>query len=607
MCGISAIITSSGQVFDFLFRSLENLQNRGYDSAGVCGIDNDGAFVLHKRASTDEQTALEKLKEEGMSKFDFCSIGIAHTRWATHGEKNDANSHPHVCYRGKIALVHNGIIENFAELKKDLINKGITFKSETDTEVIVNLISYYNTSMSLLKAIKKACSIMEGTWALAIISNESNMLYFTRHGAPLLIAKTETDIIITSETAGLYTLCKDVKSYAVVQESKVYQMSASSTIDCETKDIHHDDSICYSPYPFKHWTLKEIDEQKVSIQRALNNGGRFMNETSVKLGGLQSNKANLMNCKHVVIIGCGTSFNSGLVGAQYFNKLRLFKSVRAVNAAEFDMDTIQYDHEETVVIFLSQSGETRDLINCLDICKKLNIVTLGVVNVVDSYIARETDCGVYLNAGREVGVASTKSFTSQVIVLTLISVWFHQYIYPLDTDVRHEIISDLKGLANDTQNFLTNINTFDFKGLVSSLEGGSMFVLGTKGKDTAVALEGALKIKEISYVHCEGLNTASLKHGPLALIQKGTPVLYVISNDMDAANVFNSVEEVKSRKGMPIIIGNHSKADIQVITKNQFGFLWNNIVIQLIAYNLSVSKGINPDMPRNLAKVVTVG
>lgn len=608
MCGISAIISSNGHVFDFLFSSLQNLQNRGYDSAGICGITNDNQFIMNKRASSSKETALQKLSKERTSLFDQCFIGIAHTRWATHGEKNDVNSHPHLCYRGKIALVHNGIIENYSVLKSYLINKGIEFKSQTDSEVIVNLISYYNTSMSLFDAVQKTCSIMEGTWALAIISMECDHIYFTRCGSPLIIAKTEHDIILTSESAGLYTPHKKITCYSVVKENLVYKMTLSSTLDCEAISVQQNDTMCFSPYPYKHWTLKEIHEQKDAVQRAIHFGGRFLNDYTVKLGGLQCNELQLRKCKHAIIIGCGTSFHSGIVGAHFLKQLKVFTTVTCMNAAEFDMDTVQYEHESTVAIFLSQSGETRDLIQCLNICKKQSINTIGVVNVVDSYIARETDCGVYLNAGREVGVASTKSFTSQVVVLSLIALWFHQYVHPSEYDIRGDFIKDLKQFTEQTESIIEHINSFNIKDFVSKyVHHSSMFVLGTKGKDTAVALEGALKIKEICYVHCEGMNTSSLKHGPLAMIQNDTPVVYVISNDVDAASVFNSVEEVKSRKGNPIIIGNHANATFPILTSNRFGFLWNNIVLQIIAYNLSVAKGINPDMPRNLAKVVTVG
>lgn len=608
MCGITAIISKEQGIFAFLFQSLQNLQNRGYDSAGVCGVNTaTGELIVHKRASTDKATALELLQVEGENSFNDCFIGIAHTRWATHGVKNDTNSHPHVCYRGKIALVHNGIIENYDTLKADLMSKGIAFKSQTDSEVVVNMISYFNTRMSMVKAIKKTCTLMEGTWALAIVSADEHMLYVTRHGSPLILAQNDNDVVVTSEVAGLYSDTKTLTSYVSLKEKIVYAFDASSRLECEKKQIQFE-AISTTPYPYKHWTLKEIHEQCTTIKRALNNGGRILDDTTVKLGGLENVRGKLLMTKHMILLGCGTSYHSAMVGMAYFKKLRTFDSVQCMDAAEFDEETIATHEDETLVVFLSQSGETRDLIKCLDICKTAGVLTLGVVNVVDSYIARETDCGIYLNAGREVGVASTKSFTSQVIILTLISVWFHQHRYSKQSDERKSIIGDLTAFANDTPKVIEQLSKYDYETLSEKFsKSSSMFVLGTKGKDTAVALEGSLKIKEISYVHCEGFNTAGLKHGPLALITDNTPVIYLMTNQGDEALTFSAVEEVKSRKGIPFLIGQHSKADLSIPTENQFGFLWNNIAIQLIAYHLSVYKGINPDMPRNLAKVVTVG
>jgi glucosamine--fructose-6-phosphate aminotransferase (isomerizing) len=283
-------------------------------------------------------------------------------------------------------------------------------------------------------------------------------------------------------------------------------------------------------------------------------------------------------------------------------------NVRCLNAAEFDEDTVT-DYERTVVVFLSQSGETRDLIKCLSVCNKCDIITIGVVNVVDSYIARECVCGVYCNAGREVGVASTKSFTAQVLVLILIVLWFNQQNENSISDkkVRAHLIQELLDFATKTRNVLDTLVGLNYNKFINTLNKPSMFVLGTKGKDTAIALESSLKIKEICYVHCEGTYTAGLKHGPLALITDRLPVICLISNIAEWGSISNAMEEIKSRNGKTFLIGNHPTADIFIEEENEFSFLWNNMALQLIAYHLSVHKGINPDMPRNLAKVVTVG
>lgn len=607
MCGITAIVSKNEGVFAFLFQSLQNLQNRGYDSAGIAGISAYNELIVHKRATDASASALDKLKKEGQNAFHTCSVGIAHTRWATHGEANDVNSHPHVCYRNKIALVHNGIIENYSTLKKDLIAKGINFRNDTDSEVVVNLISYYNTTMPLFKSIKKAVKILQGTWALAIISVDSKMLYFTRHGSPLIMVKTDTEIVITSEVSGLYTQNMHFTRYAPVIEGKLYQMTPDSLVDCEMKDIQF--SKCdVTPYPYDHWTMKEINEQKEVVHRALNFGARLQPDGRIHLGGMDDNYERLSQCNDVILLGCGTSFHAGLVGEHFFKKYCRKLNVRCLNAAEFDEDTVK-DYEKTVVIFLSQSGETRDLIKCLNVCNKCDIMTIGVVNVIDSYIAREVMCGVYCNAGREVGVASTKSFTAQVLVLLLIVLWFHQHKenHISDTKVRAHLVQELLAFAAKTASVLDKLLGLNYNNFIKILNKPSMFILGTKGKDTAIAHEASLKIKEICYVHCEGTYTAGLKHGPLALITNSLPVVCLISNMAEWDGISNAMEEIKSRNGKTFLIGNHPSADILIDEENEFSFLWNNMALQLIAYHLSVHKGINPDLPRNLAKVVTVG
>lgn len=607
MCGISAIVSNKQDVFNFLFGCLEKLQNRGYDSAGICAVTSEKQFVIKKHASDDEATALQKLKADSDDKFNTCSIGIAHTRWATHGEVSDSNSHPHICYRNKIALVHNGIIENYLSIKQELQSKGIIFKSATDSEVVVNLISYLHNKLSLTDAIKKALQMLQGTWAFAIISVDSNTLYFTRHGSPLVLAQTENEIVVTSETAGLMTKDKRYSRYSNVTEDKLYQMSADCSLECETMELHYQ-TTDVSPFPYQHWTLKEINEQ-VNLDKTLVFGGRVCLDGSVRLGGLDDHYDTLMKCKNIILLGCGTSYHAGLIGQHFLRKYCPQLNSLCLNAAEFDTDTIQEcKRASTAVVMISQSGETRDLLKCLEICKAQNVLTIGVVNVVESFIARETTCGVYCHAGREVGVASTKSFTAQVLVLVMITLWFNSKLDEENTYQRKELIASLETFMNKTEAMLNKLqNQVDYYNILRDLDAPSMFVLGCKAKDMAIALEGSLKIKEIAYIHCEGTYTGSLKHGPLALITKGLPVVCLLSDKSDYASVCNAMEEIRCRNGKPILIGNHECADIYIPTNNEFGFLWNNMALQLIAYKLSIRKGINPDMPRNLAKVVTVG
>lgn len=607
MCGITAIVSKKSGVREFLLNSLQNLQNRGYDSAGICGVTPLNRLVVSKYATSAESSALDKLREDDNVEIQSCKIGIAHTRWATHGEVSDINSHPHVCYRGKVALVHNGIIENYAELKQELELKGVTFKSTTDSEVVVNLISYLQKEHDLtwFKAIKRALRRFEGTWALAIVTQDCERLYFTRHGSPLIMVQTDNDVIVTSEVAGLLTTDMRYTQYSSIQDGVLYQMTPTCRLECEMKHIQFQ-SYDTTPYPYPHWTLKELNEQK-NLHRTIVFGGRVTTSGSVRLGGLDDNREQLKSCKNVIILGCGTSYHAGLVGQHFFKKLCKTMNVCCMNAAEFDEDTVVGDYSETAVVFVSQSGETRDLIKCLEICKAQGVVTIGVVNVVDSLIARETMCGVYCNAGREVAVASTKSFTAQCLVLVLVSMWFHQLQHPERVNERMDMYASLLSFSEKTEQILEELQSMDLTKIMKCMDKPSMFVLGTMGRDTAVAYEGALKIKEIAYVHCEGTYTGSLKHGPLALVVNQLPVLCLVSNGKDKATVMNAVEEIRSRNGVPIVIGNTPLADIPILTDNEFGFLWNNMVLQYLAYKLSIARGINPDMPRNLAKVVTVG
>jgi glucosamine--fructose-6-phosphate aminotransferase (isomerizing) len=607
MCGISAIISrESSYVYPFLVNSLKNLQNRGYDSAGICAVNNKNEFELFKKASTNEKTAIELIEEVGDTLFNKCSIGIAHTRWATHGSKTDINSHPHVCYQNKIAIVHNGIVENYDIIKAFLVSKGVEFKSDCDSEAIANLISFYHNDNSIIESMNKACKDLQGTWAIALISKEDNALYFTRHGSPLLLCKTKDHVVVTSEVCGLYTANETFTTYVPVKEGIIYKMDLDTKLHMPKRNVSFI-NMETSPHPYKHWTLKEIFYQANSVQTAINYGGRFIENSGIKLGGLEGYEDKLLDCDNVILLGCGTSYHSCLVGYEFFDNFRIFQSVKCMDASEFDENTIRPDDKNTLVIMVSQSGETKDLHKCLAICKKNEkVMTLGIVNVVDSMIARETHCGVYLNAGREVGVASTKSFTSQVIALVLISLWYHQHKHPFKKDIREYYIDNLKEFTTTTHKILAYLDEFDFETLVENMVQKSMFILGTKGKEFAIALEGSLKVKEISYIHCEGYFTSSLKHGPLALIEKDTPVIHLISNKNQYEMISNSMAQVTSRHGNAVLIGNHPNATIPIETDNEFGFLWNNIALQLLAYYLSVKQNINPDMPRNLAKVVTV-
>jgi glucosamine--fructose-6-phosphate aminotransferase (isomerizing) len=641
MCGIIGVITTENNCFDILINGLKQLQNRGYDSAGICSIDidiesiNNDSFILHKYASTPstdvsgvpslpygslhttETSALTKLEAHSQD-YHMLHVGIAHTRWATHGAKTDENSHPHISMDGKFVLVHNGIIENYKELKDMLITYGYIFKSQTDTEVIVNLLSYLHNnteeSASIVHTINLATEMLCGTWGLAIMYlNTPNILYCLRHGSPLLISKNDTSVIVTSEQSGFG---ENNREYIVLKNNEICIIEKTDNkininIDYtkyELKQINIVDK-SISPYPFPHWTLKEIYDQKHSIGHSIGLGSRLLSATEVKLGGIDNKKDVFREIDNLILLGCGTSYHAGMLGVHYFKELCEFNVVLLFDGADFgELDIPRYG--STAVILLSQSGETKDLHRCLDIAKKHNLFTIGVVNVVDSLIAREVDCGCYLNAGREVAVASTKSFTSQVIVLSMIAIWFAQ-IKHINVEKRVEYISDLKKLQLDVIDMLDKFDVDDniISKLLPLFTNSSCFILG-KGKAESIAREGSLKIKEISYIHTEGYSTSSLKHGPFALLCEGFPVILISPNDEHFVKNENAYQEIQSR-GANIIfitdkIGTNKENVILVPENNSYSQLLCIIPIQILAYKISLSKNINPDMPKNLAKVVTV-
>ncbi len=606
MCGIFAYLGKNNSI-ENIIEGLKQLQNRGYDSAGYCCISNDNEFILEKFAS-NYISAIDKLEKINHKNYN---LGIGHTRWATHGSKTDINSHPHNDFNNEFSLVHNGIIENYLEIKKFLIKNNYIFKSETDTEIIVNLISYnYSLSNNIEKAILDSTLKLSGTYALCIISKFSpNKIYCIRHGSPLLIGSNENEIIVTSEQSGF---CNKVNSYICLNNSDLSILSfIDSKLEIITKSEYKKKSVNVSdikltPDPYDHWMIKEIIEQKESSLRAISLGGRLLNNNSVRLGGLEYNKDNLLNIDNLILLGCGTSYFAGLTSLKYFKELCDFNFVHIIDGAEFN----EYDIPkigDTSVILLSQSGETKDLHRCINIARKNDLFIIGVVNVVDSLIARESDCGCYLNAGREVAVASTKSFTSQVIILCMIAIWFSQN-KNINNIKRKRYITDLRNIHNDINTILKNKE--EYKKIIPSLiNKNSLFILG-KGSLEAIAKEGSLKIKEVTYIHAEGYSGSSLKHGPFGLLEKDFPVILIDTDCNHNAKMSNVYEEVKSRHAKVITITNninYERDDMYIIPNNKtFNNILSVIPFQLLSYYLSVDKGYNPDFPRNLAKVVTV-
>jgi glucosamine--fructose-6-phosphate aminotransferase (isomerizing) len=607
MCGISAILTSKNIIQSYIFSSLSMLLNRGYDSAGISYIKNNNIKVI-KKASTNKQSGIDYLINSDIN-LTNTNVAISHCRWATHGAKTDINAHPHLCYRSKFSIVHNGIIENYSELKNFLTSKNIPIISGTDTEIIVNLISYFHIQMNdIIKSIEMTLKLLKGTWGLAIICNDTpKHIYLSRHGSPLLISKKDNNtLLIVSESSAFIN---NVKNYMSIDENVLVNcyLNEDNEIILSNEFANYEineDIFDYTPAPFTHWTLKEIFEQKDSLNRAIHYGGRI-NDDTVILGGLNNYKDILRTSENLVIIGCGTSYNAGLIGEIFLRKLNIFNSINVVEGSEFDYS---YVKEKTAYILISQSGETRDLIKLIPYLKKYTeMPIIGITNVIDSDIAKNTDCGIYLNAGREFGVASTKSFTSQIIILFLLSIWFLNLKDKIFLNQEKIWLDDLIKFISKTDLIINMLND-KIKLIADQIietKKNSLFILG-KNYNKVIAYESALKIKELSYYHAEGYALGALKHGPFALIEDNTPIIFLVSPEDDINRINSNLEEVKARGALSIIIGFHPDADISINIDNKFHFIWNAVAMQLLGYYLCVNTNKNPDFPRNLAKVVTV-
>jgi glucosamine--fructose-6-phosphate aminotransferase (isomerizing) len=621
MCGIFGIVLNNNKenIYNLIINGLIQLQNRGYDSAGICMIKNN-KFVVNKCASSNKINALDKLmsvKDIKESNDNPC-IGIGHNRWATHGVKNDTNAHPHLSVDSNFVIVHNGIIENYNEIKQKLIKKGFTFNSQTDTEVIVNLLQYnYNNNNeevnNMTYIIKQTIEELRGTYGLLIQSlYEPNKLYCVRNGSPLLIGQNEEEVIVTSEQSGF---CNKMSNYITLHNDDICVITKTDgNIFINTSHNYIKKNVTLidsnqTPHPYKHWTIKEINEQPDVILNSINKGGRIKNFSEVKLGGLEQHIDSLKIIDNIIILGCGTSYFAGLYGMYFFKQLCEFNTVQVFDGAEFNEQDIPIIGN-TGFILISQSGETKDLHRCIDISKNNNITTIGIINVVDSLIAREVDCGIYCNAGKEVGVASTKAFTSQVVCLSMAAIWFST-LQNINEKKRVRMVSDLHNLASDIKLTL-DLCSENIKEYITKINKSNMFLLG-KGSDEYIAKEGALKIKEISYIHSEGYSSSSLKHGPFALLDENFPVIILNMDQTHRAKTLNCYQEVSSRNAPVLLITNDISissdvsCDIIYVPENKsYASLLGIIPIQLLAYHLSINKGINPDKPKNLAKVVTV-
>ena len=618
MCGIIGILMkptyrTSEQIVEHLETGLQRLQNRGYDSCGV-GLLNGGETIIEKYASTDTSNSLSLLSARLAERKEpswSLSSGIGHNRWATHGSKTDENAHPHLSYDKRFMVVHNGIIENCETLKANLPPH--PYLSETDTEVVAHLLSHhYEATKNTLESIRRTIRELKGTYGLVIINRDlPDHLYCVRNGSPLLVGASDTFAIVTSEQSGFGG---SVNTYITLETDDICILSRDTgKIRITTTGIYTSTDVTAptttpTPAPFPHWTLKEIHEQPSTILNNINLGGRLLNDREVKLGGLETMAAELRTARHVILLGCGSSYNAALYGAAFMKQLCNFITVQAIDASELQPSDLPKTSDRVAVVLISQSGETKDLHRCLALLHSTTL-TVGIVNVVDSLLARDVDCGVYCNSGTEVGVASTKSFTSQVVCLSLVALWFAQN-QQTNQSLRASVIKSLRNLSNDYARTLAQVDR-QAKALAETVlkDTRSMFILG-KGCDKYIADESALKIKEISYIHTESYSASSLKHGPFALLDADFPVIIINCEDEHDDKITSCYHEVKARHSPQILISTRTRTSTNntiIVPKNKhYGALLALIPLQLMSYYLSINKGINPDTPKNLAKVVTV-
>jgi glucosamine--fructose-6-phosphate aminotransferase (isomerizing) len=617
-CGIIAFIGEEPAV-NYLLEGLTILQNRGYDSAGCTTFNKDSSELITTKFASLGSTSdsIDLLRSAAPKIHGVDASGIAHTRWATHGGKTDFNAHPHLDYKSRIALVHNGTIENSHELKAELESKGIQFKSQTDTEVISQLIGHYlDENLPILDAVKKALSRLEGTWGLAILHKDSpNQIIAARNGSPLVIGLGQKRMFVASE---LSAFSRHTSQYISLNDGEVAVINADGmNLDLSRVQKAPHENIQLSPDPFPHWTIKEIIEQPEAMSKTLGYGARFDSNGNVKLGGMEDNKERLLPIKHLIMAACGTSLFASMYGAALFRSLKVFDTIQCVDAAEITNES--FPPLEGGICVVSQSGETKDTHRALVLAQDNLLPAFSIINQVGSLIARTTNCGVYLNAGREHAVASTKAFTTQVTAMALIAGWYAQNknkatrADKTNSLKRQELMEAIHRIPIYTG---ITLKTHDqCKNLASKLYSAEhMFILG-KGYSESIAKEGALKIKEITYLHAEGFSGGALKHGPFALLEPGTPVILIILDDQHQELMRVAGAEVLARGALTVVITDKRELARDIATEENTICIPSNgplsallgvVPLQLLAYEIAVRRGINPDKPKNLAKAVTV-
>ena len=608
MCGIVGYV-GRREAAPLVLEALKRLEYRGYDSAGLALISG-GRMQVEKTAG--KISALESLVDGRLPKG---SVALAHTRWATHGVPNKINAHPHTDCGDTIALIHNGIIENWAPLREALVKRGHKFQSETDTEVLAHLIEEAYPTVSLEDAVAWALKRVEGTYGIAVISTqEPDKIVAARHGSPLLIGLGEGEYFIASDAAAILQHTRKVV-YLDDGEIAVLSPNGYRVTDLETSKIEKqvtrvdwdESSVQRGNYP--HFMLKEIMEQPESIRNTL--AGRLLEDDgNAKLGGLNLSDDDLLSFNRVVLTACGTSWHSALIGEYMLEELARIPT-EVEYASEFRYRNPIVD-ERTLVVGISQSGETADTLSALREAKRRGARTIGIVNVVGSTIAREVDGGIYVHAGPEIGVASTKAFTCQIVALGLLTLHLGR-LRSLSVLHGREVVRALKRLPTQTAEVLSRAH--EVEKLVAAFDGTSNALYLGRGYNFPVALEGALKLKEISYIHAEGYPAAEMKHGPIALIDDSMPVVFIAPRDAVYQKIVSNIQEVKARRGRVIAVVTEGDEQIAGLadhlitipeTIDPFTPVLSAIPLQLLAYYIAVHRGKNVDQPRNLAKSVTV-
>jgi len=616
MCGIVGYI-GNRDAYEVLIKGLKRLEYRGYDSAGIA-MYNGSKFNVYKCHGK-----VSDLEDHVKNEDTKGNIGIGHTRWATHGEPNDINAHPHVSMNGKFILIHNGIIENYAKLKDTLEEKGYVFKGETDSEVLVNFIEYIYTESHAQDenftpddAVRAALQLVEGAYGIVVMSaDDPETLTVARKGSPIVIGLGNGEYFVASDATPIieytnsviYLNDLDVATISKTGFNLANLKDRRAKIDIQQVDLRLDE---IEKNGFDHYMLKEIYEQPRAIADTYR-GRLSLDSKNLTLGGLHTVMAELKEAKRIIIVACGTSWHAGLVGEYLFEEFaRIPTEVEYASEFRYRNPII---NKGDIVIAISQSGETADTLAAIQLAKERGAIVLGICNVVGSSIPRETVAGVYTHAGPEIGVASTKAFTTQITVLTMMAMQVGLANKGLTEKEFTDLVDELYAIPQKVELILQKSESI--KKIAEKIKDATNSIYLGRGYLYPVALEGALKLKEISYIHAEGYPSAEMKHGPIALIDEKMPVIVLATKDKSYDKIVSNIQEVKARKGVVIAIVTEGDTTIKEMADyvievpySDFALapLLTVIPLQLIAYYIAVMRGCNVDQPRNLAKSVTV-